>query len=1460
MNVNDFNDKMIEFNSIDEILDMCETYGNKKNIQGNKGNIFERIGNTTVKTGFWDIFPNSQFSHMIGNVNNGKLKTLESFNEYLNEKVNSGNSSGCSDITLYDKINNKYIFISSKYPKTQQDIKKQKSVDYYDIQNIIAMINKNKHIYKDFEIYLLVPDKKLVLEKVLNANKSSNYITKYMTEDKIIDKSDLNKYFLKFKSEIIKQKSLNVKINYDELFLGEKENLNLRFHQDLITSKTSSLVEEGHKCFLWGCKCRSGKTYMTGGIIIKQYEIKQKLNVLIITPAPTETSPQFTDDLFNKFRDFSLFKIHNIEGSKELSSIELDKNNIFVMSKQLLEEYIEGRTIQIIKNLKLDLIIFDESHFQGCTDLSKSIINSYSSKNTIKIFLTATYNKPLKEWDISSDCQMFWDIEDEQICKSILLDETNINKLVEKHGVYVKTTINKLNKLGLTNNDIFKSYKNMPNLHLITNMFDEQRYEIIKERISNDNKMGFCFDTLFGLNKNKTQFLFHNEVKTILRYISSSNESDGEKTIFKRIYKLCSENESRNPFTQIWFLPPNNINEISLCLTKLMLEDDVLKHYAVLCINRKNKKLAKDVKEDIIKCEIEARSKGKRGLILLAGSMLTLGITLNSCDIVLLLNNSLTSDKVLQQMYRCMTEGINNDKKMGIVVDLNISRVLNTCINYTIYKNSNSVEDKIKYLIENHLINIDIDMMKNRNLDCDGIVKKLMDIWKSDPINHFLKALEHLKNEIIEFDNPTQRKINKYFSNSINEKNVRATVEFKEDGEELQVLPKGQERIPNGLLSEKSDNSDSTEDEEEKQILFQKDVLPFVIPLTCILTIHNENKDFVKMLNDIKNNKELLEIFDDQCQIWWDKKGLINIIKDIIENNFEKNSSTFNISVNFKMNIQSLIDRPTELLKLINECLKPKQKEKQENGEVFTPMNLVNEMLDNLDKHYIKLHNKSIFSYPNFKWFDPATGMSNFPVAVYMRLMIGLKDQIPDDLQRKKHIIENMLYMSELNKKNVFITKQIFNLNNEYNMKLYEGDTLELNIVKQWEIPFKSFDVVLGNPPYNKGGIWSHTKQMIGEKREVLWMDFITKSFNEWLKPNGFLLFINPLYWLKINNEIHNDMLEKHIVWMKLWDNIKSLATINGKIPISLFILHNKLNVDKYKTEIISEIQSKKLITISNEYLNKDYSVPLAYHSIFNKLVNFIETKKLKLEYKTKTIKSTGTKMKIPLNYKVEDMWAVDTYTIKEGLMVKKASEEHPDKTKRKLIIANKASFTGAFIDEGKLNLTGCNKYYITGEKLDTLLKMFNFKIINIITHFTKYTQDFLDKEAFKYIPDIRKLNIDNIEELDFYKLIGLADEEIKLFKNTQVPVSNDEDNSDSEIEEEIIIKSKKIVRKKKNIEVNNELIEVKPKKIIKKKSIIEPLNNDISVSNIDILVKTPVKRKSVKKNIISSNDNNITI
>ena len=482
-----------------------------------------------------------------------------------------------------------------------------------------------------------------------------------------------------------------------------------------------------------------------------------------------------------------------------------------------------------------------------------------------------------------------------------------------------------------------------------------------------------------------------------------------------------------------------------------MLEDLILKKYDVICINRKNKELAKDIKDEINKKEIEAKSKGKLGLILLAGNMLTLGITLNLCDLVILMNNALSSDKVLQQMYRCMTEGSEssgNNKKIGFVVDLNISRVLNTCINYTIYNNEKSIDDKLRYLIDNHLINIDVDMMLNKKINSDMIVKKLMDIWKEDPINNFRTLLRKLDNDYEEFDNMTQRLINKTFTKSLKDDKVNIELKLKDSDDELQILPSGKEKIKNvsdTKDNQQSDNDESSDDEQiETQISFTKDVLPYVIPLTCILTVKNSNMDFVRMLNDIKENPELLDTFNDQCLIWWNKKDLIELIKNIVDRYFDKNSNTYNISVQFKMSLQSLIDNPKELLELINDCLKPKDIEKKQFGEVFTPINLIDEMLDKLPLE--------VWTNKNLKWLDLCCGMENFPIAVYLRLIKGLKDEITDMKERKKHILENMLYMSELNKKNVLITKQIFDINNEFKLNIYEGDSLkikngELNIL-----------------------------------------------------------------------------------------------------------------------------------------------------------------------------------------------------------------------------------------------------------------------------------------------------------------------------------------------------------------------------------------------------------------------------
>ena len=1342
MNIEEFIEHIVTSSNVTNILDACKN-------QSEKGFIYERLWDICIKFGFCEYFPKSDFTHLLGNMNKGNLKPLTTFSNYLTEKVVAGNSSGCSDISLFDNKSDTFIFISSKYPKTKDDVTKQKSVSYYDIQNIISAIDDNKHIYTKFKIFLLVPDKKMVLEKVKNANLSSKYITKYMTEDNILDKNDLNKYFLSFKADIMK---IDGKINYDEIYLSTKLRLSLRFHQELITQKTSNLIEEGNKSFLWGCKCRSGKTYMFGGLIVKQFEVKRKLNVLIITPAPTETTPQFTDELFNKFKDFELLKIHSIDESKNIKSLVLEESNIFIMSKQLLQKYVKEKTILKIKNLKLDIIGFDENHFSGTTDLSKIILDSYSSKNTIRLYLTATYNKPLREWNIPDEYQMYWDIEDEQICKSILQDEANIVKLREKHSESsISRIIQCFTDKGFSFNDIFAPYMNMPDLYLITTMFDSQRYEIIKEKIMG-SKYGFCFDVLFTLNKKKTKFQFETEVKTILRFISGSNkEVDfkyGDKSMFSRICKICSDKETRLPFTQIWFLPSNNINEISKCLVILMNEDNILKKYNVVCINRKNKDLAIDIKDYIKIQEKKAISEGKEGLILLAGNMLTLGITLNKCDLVILMNNTLSSDKVLQQMYRCMTEGPN--KKLGFVVDLNISRVLNTCVNYTVYKNDRNIEDKMKYLIDNHLINIDVDMMEQKKLNSDLIVTKLMDIWKSDPINNFKTLLRNLDNDYVEFDTSVQKLINKSFTSSLKDDKVNTIIEIKDDDDELQQLPSGREIIRNGDDISESSIEEDRPDKEEIKISFTKDVLPYVIPLACILDIKNSNKDFVKMLKNIQENPELLEIFDDMCLIWWNKKDLIDIICSIIENYFDKNSNAFNISINFKMSLQSLIDRPKELLELINECLKPKEIEKKTFGEVFTPISFINDkMLYDLEEYYKKKYSSNIYEDETLKWFDTSAGMGNFPVAIYYKLMDGLKKKIPDEKRRKKHIIENMLYMAEFNKKNCFIIKQIFNINNEFKLNLWEGDSLQLDIQKQFGI--SNFNIIIGNPPYNE--------ELKSTGASALYNKFI----EYYIDKCGMLSFVIPSRWFsggKGLDSFRKKMLERtDIVYVKHFDDACKIFGNSVSIEggVNYFLKDCNHNGDC-------------LFNGSKTVLNKyDVFVDGKYHDIIDKLIKYESIIKLYRSQDYHRIQTNDKRLKPEIS---KD-------TIKCYVSKQKGFEKYIDKkeintdlSKYKVIIAeanggNKC-FGNTFL--GQPNEVH-SKTYISFEvdseiEAESLLSYMKCRLANFMLSLRKNSQH-TSASTCKWIP-LPPLNREWTDQ-EVYKYFKLSKKDIDLIKDTNI-------------------------------------------------------------------------------------------
>ncbi len=182
------------------------------------------------------------------------------------------------------------------------------------------------------------------------------------------------------------------------------------------------------------------------------------------------------------------------------------------------------------------------------------------------------------------------------------------------------------------------------------------------------------------------------------------------------------------------------------------------------------------------------------------------------------------------------------------------------------------------------------------------------------------------------------------------------------------------------------------------------------------------------------------------------------------------------------------MDHIKDIILMLREYVKVGEVEKKKFGEVMTPLELVKEMLATLPEE--------VWSNPNLKWLDPANGTGPYPIMVIYKLMIGLADWEPDAEKRYKHIVENMIYVCELQPKNMFLYMCAIDPFDSYKLNIYTGSFLEegfdFHMKNVWGLD--KFDIVMGNPPYN---------QMID-------MDFLCKSHD----ISDVILYVHPSTWL----------------------------------------------------------------------------------------------------------------------------------------------------------------------------------------------------------------------------------------------------------------------------------------------------------------------------------------------------------
>jgi len=424
---------------------------------------------------------------------------------------------------------------------------------------------------------------------------------------------------------------------------------------------------------------------------------------------------------------------------------------------------------------------------------------------------------------------------------------------------------------------------------------------------------------------------------------------------------------------------------------------------------------------------------------------------------------------------------------------------------------------------------------------------------------------------------------------------------------------------------------------------------------------------------------------------------------------------------------------------------------KNKFGQVFSPNDLIIKMIDLIPE---KFWNCSLT-----KWLDPGSGEGQFALQIINKLQDNLSLQIPCKREREKHIIQNMVHMIEINPINVN------NTINNFSQFSHQPNIICDNFI-DYTYTDISFDVIIGNPPFNFNGLRkvpTNTQKNKKNDGSTIWIDFIKKSLSL-LKNNGFLCFITPSIWLRPDKQkIYHLLNQYQIHHIYCMTNTETNKLFKGaaQTPTVIFTLQK---CPKFKETLIFDNNTLSFVKYN---IQNNIPIPVFGVSIINKLLLFTNKYGSINKYVIKT--NPLPKNTIVVDYETPYQ-NISTCIIKDGkpsLVINYTNQPAPFFNCPKLVMAHKM-YGFPFIDQqGLYGISSRDNYIFLSEDITILNKLFQF----FSTHFaiylfetTRYRMKYLEKSVFEFIPDIFSIpNFPRVfDEDNLFSLFNINDYEKK--------------------------------------------------------------------------------------------------